>query len=50
LKSLSYEKLEELAEISLKKFNEEETTQFKIIDKEALFNILVVMPENSLIL
>ena len=35
LKSLSYEKLEELAEISLKKFNEEEGTQFKIIEKEA---------------
>jgi putative ATPase len=35
LKSLSYEKLEELAEISLKKFNEEETTQFEIADKEA---------------
>jgi putative ATPase len=50
LKSLSYEKLEELAEISLKKFNEEEGTQFKIIEKKPLFNILVVMPENSLIL
>ena len=35
LKSLSFEKLEELAEISLKKFNEEEGTQFKIIEKEA---------------
>ncbi len=35
LKSLSYEKLEELAEISLKKFNEEEGTQFKIIENEA---------------
>ena len=35
LKSLSFEKLEELAEISLKKFNEEVGTQFKIIEKEA---------------
>ena len=35
LKSLSFEKLEELAEISLKKFNYEEGTQFKIIEKEA---------------
>ena len=35
LKSLSFEKLEELAEISLKKFNEEEQTNFKINEKEA---------------
>lgn len=35
LKSLSFEKLEELAEITLKKFNEEEKTNFKIKDKEA---------------
>ena len=35
LKSLSFEKLEELTEISLKKFNDEEGTQFKIIEKEA---------------
>ena len=35
LKSLTYEKLEELADISLKKFNEEEETQFKILEKEA---------------
>ena len=35
LKSLSYEKLEELAEISLKKYNEKEQTDFKIKDKEA---------------
>ncbi|MBW8360943.1 MAG: replication-associated recombination protein A [Kaistella sp.] len=35
LKSLSYEKLEELAEISLKKYNEEESTSFKIKDTEA---------------
>ncbi len=35
LKSLSYEKLEELAEVSLKKFNEDEKTDFKIKDKEA---------------
>lgn len=35
LKSLSYEKLEELAEISLKKYNQEESTSFKIKDTEA---------------
>lgn len=35
LKSLSFEKLEELAEISLTKFNEEENTSFTIKDKEA---------------
>lgn len=35
LKSLSYEKLEELTEISLKKFNEEEGTSFEISDKGA---------------
>lgn len=35
LKSLSYEKLEELAEIALKRFNEDEDAQFKIKDKEA---------------
>lgn len=35
LKALTFEKLEELAEISLKKFNENEGTNFKIKDKEA---------------
>ena len=35
LKSLSYEKLDELAELSLKKYNEKEQTEFKIKDKEA---------------
>lgn len=35
LKSLSYEKLEELAEIALKKFNETEHTSFILKDKEA---------------
>lgn len=35
LKSLSYEKLEELAEISLRKFNEEHRTDFKIVEKKA---------------
>ncbi len=35
LKSLSFEKLEELAEIALKKFNENESTNFIIKDKEA---------------
>ncbi|MBU4537644.1 MAG: replication-associated recombination protein A [Weeksellaceae bacterium] len=35
LKSLSYEKLEELAEIALNKYNEKEQTDFKIKDKEA---------------
>ncbi|UOE41821.1 replication-associated recombination protein A [Chryseobacterium suipulveris] len=35
LKSLSFEKLEELAEISLNKFNEEENTSFTVKDKEA---------------
>ena len=35
LKSLSYEKLAELAELSLKKYNEKENTEFKIKDKEA---------------
>lgn len=36
LKSLSFEKLEELAEIALKKFNENENTEFRLKDKEAL--------------
>ncbi len=35
LKSLSYEKLDELAELSLEKYNEKENTEFKIKDKEA---------------
>ncbi|SFC14097.1 putative ATPase [Kaistella jeonii] len=35
LKSLTFEKLEELAEITLKKYNELENTTFKIKDKEA---------------
>ena len=35
LKSLSYEKLDELAELSLKKYNEIEQTEFKIKDTEA---------------
>lgn len=35
LKSLSYEKLDELAELSRKKYNEKENTEFKIRDKEA---------------
>lgn len=35
LHSLSYEKLEELTEIALKKYNEDENTSFKIKDKEA---------------
>ena len=35
LKSLSYEKLEELVEISLDKFNSEENTNFTIKEKEA---------------
>ncbi len=35
LKSLSYEKLEELTEISLKKYNEEHAAGFGIKDKEA---------------
>lgn len=35
LKSLSYEELEKLAEISLKKFNENENAQFIIKEKEA---------------
>lgn len=35
LKSLSYEKLEELAEIAFKKYNEKEHTDFKFKDKEA---------------
>lgn len=35
LKSLSYEKLEELADIALKKFNENEETQFVLKDKQA---------------
>ncbi len=35
LKSLSFEKLEELAEITLKKYNEAEQTDFKIKEKEA---------------
>lgn len=36
LKSLTFEKLEELAEISLKKYNEINGTKFKLQDKEAL--------------
>ena len=35
LKSLSFEKLEELAEIALSKFNENENSAFKIKDKQA---------------
>lgn len=35
LKSLSHEKLEELADIALKKYNEEEGTDFSIGEKEA---------------
>lgn len=35
LKSLSYEKLAELAELSLTKYNEKEKAEFKIKDKEA---------------
>ena len=35
LKSLSYEKLEELAEFAFKKYNEKEDTDFKLKDKEA---------------
>lgn len=35
LKSLSYEKLEELAEIALNKYNEKAQTDFRIKDKEA---------------
>uniref|UniRef100_UPI002F94D321 replication-associated recombination protein A n=1 Tax=Kaistella sp. TaxID=2782235 RepID=UPI002F94D321 len=35
LKSLRYEKLAELAELSLTKYNEKENTEFKIKDKEA---------------
>ena len=35
LKSLTFEKLEELAEITLKKYNEFEKTAFKLIEKEA---------------
>lgn len=35
LKSLSFEKLEELAEITLKNYNEAEQTQFEIKDKQA---------------
>lgn len=35
LKSLSFEKLEELAEITLKNYNEAEQTHFKIKDKQA---------------
>lgn len=35
LKSLSFEKLEELAEIALTKFNENEKTDFKLKDKQA---------------
>lgn len=35
LKSLSFEKLEELAEIALKKFNENEETDFLLKDKQA---------------
>jgi putative ATPase len=35
LKSLSYEKLEKLADIALNRYNEDEKTDFKIKDKEA---------------
>ena len=35
LKSLTFEKLEELAEITLKKYNEFEQTAFRLIEKEA---------------
>ncbi|AZA54301.1 replication-associated recombination protein A [Chryseobacterium sp. G0201] len=36
LKALSYEKLEELVDISSEKFNQDENTDFKILEKEAL--------------
>ncbi|MET3538089.1 replication-associated recombination protein A [Chryseobacterium limigenitum] len=36
LKALSYEKLEELIDISSERFNKEENTDFKILEKEAL--------------
>ncbi|MFP3593789.1 replication-associated recombination protein A [Chryseobacterium sp. SIMBA_038] len=36
LKALSYEKLEELVDISSERFNKEENTNFKILEKEAL--------------
>lgn len=36
LKALSYEKLEELVDISSERFNKEENTDFKILEKEAL--------------
>lgn len=36
LKALSYEKLEELIDISSERFNKEESTDFKILEKEAL--------------
>ncbi|MCJ8153874.1 replication-associated recombination protein A [Chryseobacterium sp. SSA4.19] len=35
LKSLTYEKLEELIDIALERFNKDEKTDFKIIEKEA---------------
>jgi putative ATPase len=35
LKALSYEKLEELIDIASEKFNQDEKTSFKIIEKEA---------------
>lgn len=36
LKALSYEKLEELVDISSERFNQDENTDFKILEKEAL--------------
>lgn len=36
LKALSYEKLEELIDIALKRFNNDEKSDFKIVEKEAL--------------
>lgn len=36
LKALSYEKLEELVDISSERFNKDESTDFKILEKEAL--------------
>ena len=46
LKSLSFEKLEELAEIALSRYNEEEQTHFILKEKEALIQYSGVMLEN----
>lgn len=44
LKALSYEKLEELIDIASERYNKDEGTDFKILEKKLLFSIQEEMP------